>query len=118
LSELARILENFCRLDGVQGALVVGPDGSVVEQFFTAERDSEALASLVLRSAEVGGRIAQELGTAPVNQTYVEYGDQQLTSEQLAGGQHLVILASSGANLGRIRLEIRKNGKAVEALLG
>ena len=114
---LKKILENFCRLDNVRGAVILDQDGFVVEEFFAAEADSSPLAMLVLRSVQVGTQLVEDLGKAPLTQQYIEFADLQITAEQLANSCVLVILAETGANLGRVRLEIRKNKGAVETLL-
>ncbi|MBI3925905.1 MAG: roadblock/LC7 domain-containing protein [Armatimonadetes bacterium] len=110
-------MENFCRLDHVQGAMILDDSGLVVEEHFTGGQDSAHLAHVVLRSIQVGGQLAEDLGKAPLNQQYIEYADLQITAEMLAHDFVLVILAESGANLGRVRLEIRKNKSAVEKML-
>ena len=51
---LKKILENFCRLDNVRGAVILDDSGLVVEEFFAADSDSAPLAMLVLRSVQVG----------------------------------------------------------------
>lgn len=117
MSELAALLESFTRLDGVHGALVLQADGAVAEEHFAEPRDSSALAEVVRRSVQAGERLAGALGKAAMTQEYVEFTDSQVTAEMLEGGRTLVIVADTGANLGRIRLEIRKNKKSVEACL-
>jgi predicted regulator of Ras-like GTPase activity (Roadblock/LC7/MglB family) len=117
MSELKKILENFCKLEGVKGAIIIDPGGKVVQDFLETAVDTGSLATLVSSSINVGSRIAQELNKAPLNQSYMEYEDLCITAEILEGGAMLVILAEAGANLGRIRLEIRKNRKAVEGLV-
>ena len=42
---------------------------------------------------------------------------EQITAEQLANDCVLVVVARANANLGRLRLEIRKSKSAVEAML-
>lgn len=115
--DLNRILENFCRLDLVRGALLLGDDGFVIEQHFNDDADTGAIAMLVLRAVQLGGGLVDELGKSPLNQQYIEFADSQITAEQLANNCVLVVVAKANANLGRLRLEIRKSKAAVEALL-
>ncbi len=117
MSDLDKTLENFCRLDHVQGAAILDSNGFIIEQHFVDDRDSSPLAEVVLRSLQAGMQLAEDLGKAPLNQQYMEYQDQQLTAEVLGSGFVLVIWAGSGANLGRVRLEIRKNKGAIERML-
>lgn len=117
MPELADILDSFCRLDGVHGALVLEPAGHIREERFSEPRDTAPLAEVVRRSLEAGSRLAEVLQKGSLGQQYVEFANSQITSEMLQGGQTLVVVADTGANLGRIRLEIRKNKKAVEGCL-
>jgi predicted regulator of Ras-like GTPase activity (Roadblock/LC7/MglB family) len=117
LTDLKKLLENFSRLDNVRGAVLVDDHGLVIEEFFREDDDSSSLALMVMRAAQVGMALVDDLGKAPLAQQYIEFADMQITAEQLASNCVLVIWAESGANLGRVRLEIRKNKAAVEALL-
>jgi predicted regulator of Ras-like GTPase activity (Roadblock/LC7/MglB family) len=113
MSELKKILENFCKLEGVRGALVVGADGSIEDSFADKPIEEGSIATLVNACAALGGRTAEDLHLDSVNQFYVEYEGFSVTSEAI-GKRSLVIVADPGANLGRIRLEIRKNKKVIE----
>lgn len=117
MSDLSKVLENFCRLDHVKGAMILDSMGLVVDQHFEGEASSDAVAEVIIRSMQSGMQIAEELGKAPLNQQYIEYAGSQLTAELLNDGFVLVILADTGANLGRVRLEIRKNKGSVERML-
>lgn len=117
MSDLKKVLENFCRVDQVRGALIVDDQGLLIEEFFNDEPDSAAIGLLVLRAVLVGGQLIDELGKSPLNQQYIEFGDCQITAEQLDNNCVLVVLANANANLGRLRLEIRKSKSAVEAML-
>lgn len=117
MSDLRKVLENFCRLDHVKGAMILDSSGTIVDRHFAGEQDSDPVAEVILRSMQAGVQIAEDLAKAPLNQQYIEYAGSQLTAEQLAQGYVLVILADTGANLGRVRLEIRKNKGSVERML-
>lgn len=117
MADLDQILENFCRLDHVFGAAVFDSNGFVIEKFFVDERETDPLAEVILRSLQAGMQIAEDLGKAPLTQQYMEFAEKQITAEVVGENFVLVVLAGSGANLGRVRLEIRKNRGAVERLL-
>lgn len=116
-ADLKKVLENFCRLDNVRGAVLLDDHGLLVEECFRTEEDSSKLAELVSQAVQVGVTLVEQLGKMPLSQQYIEFAEVQVTAEQLANNYVLVILAETGANLGRVRLEIRKNKGAVEAML-
>ncbi|MEW6279219.1 MAG: roadblock/LC7 domain-containing protein [Candidatus Eremiobacterota bacterium] len=117
MSELAKVLENFCRLDGVQGALVVDSNGSVLGDFAPGMTNLGSVVEVVTRSLAMGRQVADDLGKSPVNHQYLEFSQMQITSEVLNHQRVLVVCAKAGANLGRIRLEIKKTKPDVEKLL-
>lgn len=117
MAELDKILENFTRLDHVYGSAVFDSNGFVIDKYFVDERELDPLAEVILRSLELGMSISSELDKGSLTQQYIEYKEKQITAEVIGDNFVLVVLAGSGANLGRIRLEIRKNRSAVERLL-
>lgn len=117
MTDLKRILENFCRVDLVRGALILDDQGLLIEEYFNEEPDSGAIGMLVLRSVQLGAQLVDELGKSPLHQQYIEFADCQITAEQLANDCVLVVVAKANANLGRLRLEIRKSKSAVESML-
>lgn len=114
---LAEILEGFSRLEGVHGALVLDPEGQVLAENLAEWPDRLGLASLVHRLGRAGDRVATSLGGPGLSHHFVEFADTQVIVEALDAGRMMVVVADSGANLGRIRLELRKNKKAVESSL-
>lgn len=117
MADLDQILENFCRLDHVFGAAVFDSQGFVIEKFFEDDGEVDPLAEIILRSLQAGINIAADLGKSPLTQQYMEFEEKQITAEVVGENFVLVVLAGSGANLGRVRLEIRKNRASVERLL-
>ena len=117
MTDLKKILENFCRVDLVRGALILDDQGLLIEEFFNDDADAGGIAMLVLRAVQLGAQLVEELGKNPLNQQYIEFADCQITAEQLANDCTLVVVAKANANLGRLRLEIRKSKTAVEAML-
>lgn len=91
--------------------------GFIIEQHFAEPEDITPLCELVIRSLQAGMMLSDELGKSPLSQQYIEFADGQMTAEVLHEGFVLVVLAGNGANLGRVRLEIRKNKGAVERML-
>ena len=63
------------------------------------------LASKGLKSAELMGK---ELSKGGVTHSVIEYVDNVIAMEFVSENRILVIVASKGANLGRIRYEVRK----------
>ncbi|MFP4498147.1 MAG: roadblock/LC7 domain-containing protein [Vulcanimicrobiota bacterium] len=118
MSETHDILESLCTVEGVTGAFLIDEDANIID--FVAPEDFEVdnLAGLSHKCIESGIKIAGIIDKKEVKQTFIEYADSNLTLDLLSNGVILALLASSGANLGRIRLELRKTKKKVEKELG
>lgn len=117
MTELNKILENLCTVEGVQSAFLIDGEGNMVESVMEQPIDIDGIANLAYRCVTSGKMIADSIGRKALKQSYVEFRNSSLTLDLLKNGDILVLLASSGSNLGRIRLEIRKNKKSVENLL-
>ncbi|MDQ7822102.1 MAG: hypothetical protein RDV48_04840 [Candidatus Eremiobacteraeota bacterium] len=116
MSELKEILENFCKIEGVLGAILSDPDGTILDKTIENLDEFAPLEPLLHRSTQIGIEAALKFQKDGLNQSYIEFEDLSITSVILARGHILTIFTSSGVNLGRIRLEIRKSKKAIEGL--
>jgi len=117
VSDTADILEAFSRLDGVHGAVLLSPDGQVRAEHLVDFPHRESLSEAVHRSLAVASRLTGALDQGPLTQQAMEFEDSQVIVEILKGGHALAVAAAPTANLGRIRLELRKNRKVVESSL-
>ncbi len=117
MSDTADILEAFSRLDGVHGAVVLSREGQVRADHLVDFPDPEGLSEAVHRSLGVAARLSSCLHQGALTQQALEFEDSQVIVEILEGDQALAVAAAPTANLGRIRLELRKNRKAVESSL-
>ncbi|MHB2018549.1 MAG: roadblock/LC7 domain-containing protein [Candidatus Xenobia bacterium] len=114
--ELNKVLENFCRLDGVRGALVLNAQGDLVGTHAEKPIQQEVVSLLASRALQLGLDAAAHLQKDNVTHSYIELGDFSVVSEILDSRASLVIVIEPNANLGRLRLEIKKNRKVVEDL--
>lgn len=117
MSELRKILDGFCKLEGVRGALIVGPQGAIRASSGDERFDGARIAELIHGCMLLGNRLGGELKLDTMNQMYLEFDGFNVTSETVGDGAFAVV-ANQGANLGRIRLEIRKHKKNVESVDG
>lgn len=118
MADLGEIISGFRTIDGVKGALVMDAQAILFSDGSAEWCDFEALAQVIKLSLGEGRAVAAALGRVPVERQLVEYAGMQIIAEELAGGQYLVLATSPGANLGRVRLAIRKSKSLIEAALG
>jgi predicted regulator of Ras-like GTPase activity (Roadblock/LC7/MglB family) len=115
LPDTAEILEGFSRLEGVHGAFILDHEGHVRAEHLADFPDSSELAATVHRAVVVGSQVVASLGEQNLAQQFLEFADVQVIVEALEAGHVMAVVADPGSNLGRIRLELRKNKKAVES---
>ena len=115
-SMIGRVLKDLGRINGVNGSLVVGKDGLIIESEVPGDIDSElvaAMSSAVFGTAE---RSAEEMKHEPLQQVMIE-GNLGKTLMIDAGEGILVVITDIGINLGLIRIEMRRSAERVIDLL-
>ncbi|MCR5661502.1 MAG: hypothetical protein K6G50_05175 [bacterium] len=117
MSELSAVLEKFKRIDGVAGAMIIDRSGNVVESVLDDSQNAAFIAGSIVGCIDGGAKIAAALKKGNVQRNLIHSGDNQYLSEAVTDEHFIVIAASSKSNLGRIRLELRKNKGAAASLL-
>jgi len=111
---LLEVLENFNKIDKVLGAMLLTVEGEVLASSLEFQRQEEALETWMAKIIALGKSLSASLDLGDLNQSYLEYAGYNFTAEMIGFKHILVVVADVGANLGRIRLEIRKQRKALE----
>ncbi len=113
VADLKKLLSEFAQLDGVSAALVVGRDGFVIEGVTTEDVDLEALGAVTASSLAASDALAAELGRGRLFGLMLEYEGGPLVLSPVGPEAILVIMGNGSANLGRIRLELKKRHEAI-----
>ncbi|GBD30981.1 hypothetical protein HRbin32_02097 [bacterium HR32] len=113
MSDLRKVLGEFTQLDGVSAALVVGRDGFVIEGVATEDVDLEALGAVTASSLSASDALSTELGRGRLFGLMLEYEGGPMVVSPVGAEAMLVIVGNGTANLGRIRLELKKRQQAV-----
>ena len=111
-----RVLKDLGRINGVNGSLVVGKDGLIIESNVPGDIDSElvaAMASAVFGTAE---RSAEEMKHEPLQQVMIE-GNKGKTLMIDSGEAILAVITDTTINLGLIRLEMKRSSGRIMELL-
>jgi hypothetical protein len=113
---IGRILKDLGRINGVNGSLVVGKDGLIIETEVPSDIDAElvaAMSSAVFGTAE---RSAEEMKHEPLQQVMIE-GKRGKTLMIDATEGILVLITDVDINLGLIRIEMKRSAERVRDLL-
>jgi predicted regulator of Ras-like GTPase activity (Roadblock/LC7/MglB family) len=117
MADVSKILDSLCSVEGVKGAFLVDKEGQLKNNSQQEDVEVEVVTRLISNCLESGNSIVHTLEGNSLKECIIEYTDSNLTLDVLKDGSTLALLASSGANLGRIRLEIRKTKKEIENLI-
>ena len=118
MANLKSRLHDFVKVDGIQAAVVVGRDGFVIEGISNdGGLDVETVGAVIstgLGTSEVMGR---ELGVGALAQSLVEFDSGVLVMGTLGKDALLCLVCATGANLGNVRLQMKKRSPELAAEL-
>ena len=114
---LKQILSEFLRLDGVSAAVVVGRDGFVIESAVSGKVDIEALGAMASTGVGTSEAMGVELGKGQLTQMLVELENGPIILSPLSADELIAIVADQGANIGRVRYDLKKNRERIIAAL-
>ncbi|MGM9999208.1 MAG: hypothetical protein ACI38Q_07455 [Candidatus Bruticola sp.] len=118
MSQLTSLLQSFQRLDGVLGACILSKDCEILAENLNDSVKNDVAAVSFKEFLPKVEALVSGLGVAGVDRHHLILDDKQLMIEVLVGGAMLVVFTSSdNSNQGRVRLEIRKSKKNIEAAL-
>ncbi|NOQ22983.1 MAG: dynein regulation protein LC7 [Candidatus Aegiribacteria sp.] len=117
MEKLHKILEGLLEVSGIDVAVCVGRDGFVIDAASTGKADTEAIGAMVSTGMGSAESVGRELGLKEMDQAMMEYKKGIVMMTALGSDALLVVVAAKDANLGGIRLQVRRSApKLVEAL--
>ena len=105
---LATLLGRLQVAGGVDLAAVVSIDGFLIEATHTEGLDAEEFAAVATNGLMVAKAIGREIERGDIESAIFEYESGTVIINGLDGELVLILLASSGVNLGRLRLLARR----------
>ncbi|MDR5684088.1 MAG: roadblock/LC7 domain-containing protein [Armatimonadota bacterium] len=113
MADLRQTLGEFTQIDGVTAALVVGRDGFVIEGVASDDIDLEALGAVTASSMGASEALSTDLNRGGLFGLMLEYENGPIVVSPVGREAMLVIVGNGAANLGRIRLEVKKRQQAI-----
>lgn len=113
---LAELVEKLQREQGLDAALVVTTDGLLVEGATSSDLDSEAVAANAVSGLLMLESLGRELKSQP-RQAIIEFDQHLVLVAPLDPDTALVLVASGSANLGRLRLALRRTAPLLQQAL-
>jgi predicted regulator of Ras-like GTPase activity (Roadblock/LC7/MglB family) len=118
MSSLAETLRDLQAHNGLELAAIVSADGLVVEAAAgDSDLDVESICSVASNGLLMMDALRQELSEETARVVTLEYGRRLVMVSPLDDENLLVLVAGEGANLGRLRIVLRRtSGLLAEAL--
>ncbi len=114
---LQRILHDFVKIEGVDTAIIVGREGLVVGHCSNVKINADALGAMASTSVGMSMAMGDYLDMGICEQVLVELENGPVILLPVGQNEILAVVAQQGANIGRIRYEIRKNKDRITAAL-
>jgi predicted regulator of Ras-like GTPase activity (Roadblock/LC7/MglB family) len=114
---LQQVLSDFVKIEGVNAAVIVGRDGFIVDQCSDVNINVDALGAMASTSVGMSMAMGNHLDMGICEQVLVELENGPVILSLIGQNEILAVVARQGANIGRIRYEIRKNKDRIAAAL-
>ena len=111
-----RILLELNKTEGIKGSMVVGKDGLVIASQLPSNIDAELVGAMASAAFGAAERTAAEIGMGNLEQTMIE-GEHGKTLMIDAGEGILVVLTDAKANLGLIRIAMKRSAEKIKTSL-
>jgi CheY-like chemotaxis protein len=114
-ADLRDLLSRLSKLQGVEAACLVGRDGFLIDGIFNAKMEPELVGAIASAGFGASDSIAGELGRGKAGITMFEFGQAAVVIAPVGKEFLLVIVAGVDANLGMLRVKIKKLESEFEA---
>jgi len=108
MASLKNQLNDIIKVDGITAAVVVGRDGFVIEGMSTDGRDTETVGAVISTGLGTSEVMGKELNVGALTQSMVEFDKGILLMGTLGRDALLCLVCELGANLGNVRLQMKK----------
>lgn len=108
MASMKEILDLFVRIDGVTAACLVGRDGFLLESSSRSNIDAEMVAAIAANGFGSSESMGRQLGKGGLNMSMIEYESGPILLSPAGSEGFVVIVAESNANLGMIRLQLKR----------
>ena len=118
MDELKQLLTEFTGISGVNTACLVGRDGFLLESIALSGVDTEMIGAIASSGFGASEAMGNQLQKGGMSMTMVEYENGPVMLSPVGSEAFLVIIADKDANLGMIRLKIKKHVREIEEKAG
>ena len=113
MAELKEVLTEFTNIPGVNTACLVGRDGFLLDSIAISGIDTEMIGAIASSGFGASESMGNQLDKGHLIMSMIEYDEGPVMLSPVGGDAFLVIVAEKDANLGMIRLKIKKHTNAI-----
>jgi predicted regulator of Ras-like GTPase activity (Roadblock/LC7/MglB family)/CheY-like chemotaxis protein len=108
MAGMKEILNEFTKLVGVNAVCLVGRDGFLLDSIARTGIDSEMVGAIASSGFGASEAMGRQLGKGEMSMSMIEFENGPVMFSPVGGDAFLVIIADKEANLGMIRLKLKK----------
>ncbi len=109
-----KLLSEFTNLPGVDTACLVGRDGFLLDSIAISGTDTEMIGAISSSGFGASESMGTQLEKGKLTMTMIEYDNGPVMLSPIGSEAFLVVVANKEANLGMIRLKIKKHAGDIE----
>ena len=109
MADLKDVLTEFTNIPGVNTACLVGRDGFLLDSIAISGIDTEMIGAIASSGFGASESMGTQLGKGQLSMSMIEYDEGPVMLSPVGGDAFLVVVAEKDANLGMIRLKIKKH---------
>ncbi|MBU0482138.1 MAG: response regulator [Proteobacteria bacterium] len=113
MAELKDVLTEFTNIPGVNTACLVGRDGFLLDSIAISGIDTEMIGAIASSGFGASESMGAQLGKGGMSMSMIEYDNGPVMLSPIGEEAFLVIVAEKEANLGMIRLKIKKHSREI-----
>jgi uncharacterized protein len=114
MTGLKEILGQLVKVENVNVAVCVGRDGFVIDAASSQSADTDAIGAMVSTGMGSAESVGRELGLGVMDQAMMEYNDGIVMMTAIGSEALLAVVANKNANLGNVRLQVRRRVPELE----
>lgn len=113
MADLKDVLTEFTNIPGVNTACLVGRDGFLLDSIAISGIDTEMIGAIASAGFGASESMGTQLGKGTLSMSMIEYDEGPVMLAPVGADAFLVVVAEKDANLGMIRLKIKKHTAAI-----
>jgi len=111
MADLKELLTEFTKLQGVNAVCLVGRDGFLLDSIAKTGFDAEMIGAIASSGFGSSESMGKQLGKGAMQMSMIEFDDGPVLFSPVGADAIFVIIADKDANLGMVRMKLKKHTK-------